>query len=224
MRDRLLPSRRSGLTSVTSTATYTPPRAGSPCATTPSRRPSVNGSPRFKSRRKTLVATRAPASREMRAAAGSREQATPAVGQAARWSPRSSRAPPQRQARASSEAQAPEEHAAEGVILQRDVGAQPARALACVRRPSLSEVSAPRGVNLTKLGPRHRAAAGNCARRPAAARARTPTRTRPVALRAAAGSYQPGTNSAATGTSWQLLLVPKRKGKTQIKYANQGSF
>ena len=65
-----------------------------------------SGSPRFKSRRKTLVATQAPASRQMRAAARSRGQArrtsTPAVGQAALWSPSSSRAPPQRQARASS--------------------------------------------------------------------------------------------------------------------------
>ena len=99
----------------------------------------------FKSRRKTLVATRAPASRQMRAAARSRGQArrtsTPAVGQAARWSPVEGAT-----AAAGSgfkwqwEAQAPEEHAAEGVILQREL-------LACWQRreseaaawPSLGE-------------------------------------------------------------------------------------
>ena len=84
----------------------TPPKPGSPFATTRSRHPSDNCMPRLRSRRKTFVATRAPASRQTRATARSsgpaRRTSTPAVGQAVRWSPSGSRAPPQRHARGSS--------------------------------------------------------------------------------------------------------------------------
>ena len=108
-RGRRLPSRLSGLTSATSTATCTPPKAGSPFATTSSRRPSVNGSPKFRSRRKTLVATRAPASRQTRAAARSRGQArrtsTRLWGSCLRALP----GPPHRQALASNGSGAPED-------------------------------------------------------------------------------------------------------------------
>ena len=51
-RGRLVPSRRNGLTSVASTATCTPPKPGSLFATTSRRRPSDNGMPRLRSRRK----------------------------------------------------------------------------------------------------------------------------------------------------------------------------
>ena len=67
-------------------------------ATTSIRRPSVAGTSRFSSRKATLVATRAPASRQMRAAARSSGPArcarTPTWAQADQWSPRLSRRRP----------------------------------------------------------------------------------------------------------------------------------
>ena len=68
---RALPSRLTGLTIVASTATWAPCQGGRPFATTSMRRPSAAGTSRFKSRRATFVATRAPASLQMRAAARS---------------------------------------------------------------------------------------------------------------------------------------------------------
>ena len=71
-------------------------------ATTSIRRPSVAGTSRLRSRRATLVAT----SRQMRAAARSSGPAlcasTPTCAQAERWSPSSSRVPPQRHRRGAS--------------------------------------------------------------------------------------------------------------------------
>ena len=66
------PSRRTGLTNVVSTAICAPCHRGRPLATTSILRPSVAGASRLRSRRAMLVATRAPASRQMRAAARSR--------------------------------------------------------------------------------------------------------------------------------------------------------
>ena len=98
------PSRWIGHTNVTSTATCAPWKDGRPLATTSRRRASVMGSPRFNSRRKTSVATRPPASRQIWATTLStgtaRRTRTPAVAQAARWSPRMSSSPPQRHSRA----------------------------------------------------------------------------------------------------------------------------
>ena len=98
------PSRWIGHTNVTSTATCAPWKDGRPLATTSRRRASVMGSPRFNSRRKTSVATRPPASRQIWATTLStgtaRRTRTPAVAQAARWSPRMSNSPPQRHSRA----------------------------------------------------------------------------------------------------------------------------
>ena len=98
---RALPSRLTGLTIVASTATWAPCQRGRPFATTSMRRPSAAGTSRFKSRRATFVATRAPASLQMRAAARSsgpaRLASAPTWAQAERWSPRSSRRPPQAQ-------------------------------------------------------------------------------------------------------------------------------
>ena len=98
---RALPSRRTGLTIVASNATWAPCQRGRPFATTSMRHPSAAGTSRFKSRRATFVATRAPASLQMRAAAHSSRPArlasAPTWAQAERWSPRSSRRPPQGQ-------------------------------------------------------------------------------------------------------------------------------
>ena len=71
-RGRGWPSRRTGLTGVASTATWAPCHRGRPLATTSLRRPSLAGTSRLRSRRATCVATRAPASLQMRAAARSR--------------------------------------------------------------------------------------------------------------------------------------------------------
>ena len=93
------PVRVTGDTKVVSTAACAPCQMGKPFAKTSMRRPSVKGTSTFMSRKRTLVATRAPASRHTRAAlsnAAPRVPSTPAVGQAARWSPRASRSPPQR--------------------------------------------------------------------------------------------------------------------------------
>ena len=62
---RALPSRLTGLTILASTATWAPCQRGRPLATTSMRRPSAAGTSRFKSRRATFVATRAPASLQM---------------------------------------------------------------------------------------------------------------------------------------------------------------
>ena len=98
------PARVTGDTKVVSTAACAPCQISKPFAKTSMRRPSVKGTSTFMSRQKTLVATRAPASRHTRAAALSnaapRVPSTPGVGQAARWSPRASRSPPQRHIRA----------------------------------------------------------------------------------------------------------------------------
>ena len=78
-----------------------PATQGSKVVSTPMRRASASGTSMFMSRNKTFVATRAPPSRQILAAARSsgapRGPRTPATGQAARWSPSSSKAPPQRQ-------------------------------------------------------------------------------------------------------------------------------
>ena len=105
---RLRCSSRAGagvaLANVTSTATCAPWKEGRPFATTSKRRASVMGSPRFRSRRKTSVATRPPASRQIwatvRSTGTARRTKTPAVAQAARWSPKMSSSLPQRHARA----------------------------------------------------------------------------------------------------------------------------
>ena len=100
-RGRGWPSRRTGLTIVASTAIWAPCHMGSPLATTSMRRPSPAGTSRLRSRRATCDATRAPASLQMRAAARSRGPAlrasTPTCAQAERWSPYSSKRPPQGQ-------------------------------------------------------------------------------------------------------------------------------
>ena len=76
---------------------WAPCHSGGPLADTSIRRESAAGR---MSRRKTLVAIRAPASRHMRAAARSKgAPSTPEVGQAAQWSPNASSCPPHRQRR-----------------------------------------------------------------------------------------------------------------------------
>ena len=80
-----------GDTRVVSTASWTPPHNGKPLAMTSRRRSSWRSTTTLKSRRRTLVATVAPASRQTLAAARSsgmpRERKSPTRGQAARWSP-----------------------------------------------------------------------------------------------------------------------------------------
>ena len=61
-----------GHTNVVSTATWAPCQSGNPFANTSIRRESASGKPTFMSRGNTLVATRAPASRHMRAATRSK--------------------------------------------------------------------------------------------------------------------------------------------------------
>ena len=83
------------LTMVVSTASCTPPKRGSPPATTSSLRPSpAIGSATSRSRSRTFVATRPPASRQVRATTLSnghpRLPKTPTRAQAARWWPRES--------------------------------------------------------------------------------------------------------------------------------------
>ena len=74
---------------------------GMPLATTLLRRPSTAGASRLRLRRATFVATGAPASRQMRAAARSRGLAVrasmPRCAQANRWSPHTSSGPPHAQ-------------------------------------------------------------------------------------------------------------------------------
>ena len=69
------PARVAGETKVVSTAAWAPCHRGSPFASTSMRRPSARGMSTFMSRKKTLVATRAPASRQTRAAALSKAAA-----------------------------------------------------------------------------------------------------------------------------------------------------
>ena len=82
-------ARVTGETKVVSTAAWAPCHRGSPFASTSMRRPSARGTSTFMSRKKTLVATRAPASRQTRAAALSkaapRAPRTPAVGTPVLW-------------------------------------------------------------------------------------------------------------------------------------------
>ena len=87
-----------------SMANCAPPWRGRPSATTTSRRPSrFSWFARSMSRTKTFVRTRAPASRQTRAATDSnahpRRPNTPAVAHAARWWPWASRGRPHRQLR-----------------------------------------------------------------------------------------------------------------------------
>ena len=95
------PFLRNGETRVTSMASWTPFQRGRLFATTSRRRPSLGGEGRFRSRTKTFVATRAPASRQIRAVAASggnpRRTNTPDVEHAVRWSPRGSSKRRQRQ-------------------------------------------------------------------------------------------------------------------------------
>ena len=69
---RDVPSRDTGQTNVVSTATWAPCQSGRPSASTSARRQSASGNPMFMSRKKTLLATPAPASRQTRAGALSR--------------------------------------------------------------------------------------------------------------------------------------------------------
>ena len=91
---RLVPSRRTGLTSVASTASRTPPKTGTPFAATSRRRPLDNGMPRLRSRKKNV--RRYPHA-SLATNPGDFALSTPAVGQASSGS----RAPPQRHARGS---------------------------------------------------------------------------------------------------------------------------
>ena len=86
------PSRVRGETMVVSTASWAPPQTGRPFAITSMRRSSCLWMwSRFKSVSKVFVVTRAPASRQMRAAARSRGvlrfRRIPDCAHAARWSP-----------------------------------------------------------------------------------------------------------------------------------------
>ena len=105
---RLLVSPRTGLAIPTDRAhdgcvhgDLSPCHRGRPLATTSIRRPSLASTSRLRSRRATCDATRAPASLQMRAAARSKGPAlrasTPTCAQADRWSPYTSRSPPQAQ-------------------------------------------------------------------------------------------------------------------------------
>ena len=98
------PLRLKGDTRVVSTASCAPWKSGRPSATTSNRRASArSGGNRSKSRTSTFVDTRAPASRQTRAAALSRayprRPSTPACAQAARWWPLGSSGRPHRQKR-----------------------------------------------------------------------------------------------------------------------------
>ena len=72
-------------TSVVSMANCTPPNRGSPSATTSTRRPSVMGTPKSMSRIILFVVTRAPPSRQIRAAADSTAKPRPETAHATRW-------------------------------------------------------------------------------------------------------------------------------------------
>ena len=98
------PLRLKGDTRVVSTASCAPWKSGRPSATTSNRRASARwGGSRSRSRTSTFVDTRAPASRQTRAAALSRAYPrrpnTPACAQAARWWPLGSSGRPHRQKR-----------------------------------------------------------------------------------------------------------------------------
>ena len=88
-----------GLTMVASTASCAPCHGGKPLHTTSMRLASCTEASRFMSAKRTFWATRAPASRQTRASALSSGMAragnTPAVAQAARWSPQGSSWPRQ---------------------------------------------------------------------------------------------------------------------------------
>ena len=96
----LCPSWPTGLTKVVSTGAWAPCHSGRPFASTSMRREPASGTSTFTLRRKTLVATRAPPSRQTLAASRSTGAPcgpnTPAVGHAALWSPKASNVPPQR--------------------------------------------------------------------------------------------------------------------------------
>ena len=96
------PSRVRGQTNVVSTAICAPLKRGRPSTTTSNLRVSRGlNTPMSMSRTRTLVRTRPPPSRQMRAAAFSNGNPlvprTPATGQADRWWPNLSRRPPHRQ-------------------------------------------------------------------------------------------------------------------------------
>ena len=99
------PSRRMGLTSVVSTANWAPLNSGRPSTTTSTRLlSSTPPTPWSKSRRKTFVRTRPPASRQMRADAVSRgnplRPRIPTTEHAERWWPKLSRRRPHTHERA----------------------------------------------------------------------------------------------------------------------------
>ena len=104
-RRRGCPSRVRGETSVVSTASWHPPKSGKPLAMTSIRRSSKRWTlGMFKSATLVLVVTRAPASRQIRAAARSsgppQLRRSPDCAQAERWSPKGSRVRRHRQERA----------------------------------------------------------------------------------------------------------------------------
>ena len=99
------PSLRSAHTKVVSTANWAPLKIGRPSTTVSSRLPSASEptKPRSRSRNNTLVVTRPPPSRQIRAAtlskAHPRLSRTPTRAHAARWWPKESSGRPHRQVR-----------------------------------------------------------------------------------------------------------------------------
>ena len=126
------PARVTGLTMVASTACCEPCHKASPLATTSMRRSSETGTSIFMSAKRTLRATRAPASWHTRATAlsrgSARDASTPDVAHAALWSPSGSRWPRQAHVRGAtgsgsrSRRSSKMRRCAEGTVTSPDVG------------------------------------------------------------------------------------------------------